>query len=55
MYEVDEDESAYLAKVGLILVLSDLHIITSDQYFDLSCSYTGFKLCGTIYHANILP
>lgn len=47
--EVEEDEVAYLAKVGMILVLEQLQIITEDQYFNLSCSYTGAKIGARIY------
>ncbi len=52
--EVEEDDVAYIVKVGMILVFSGLQIVTDDQYWDLSCSYTGFKLRGTVYHANVV-
>jgi hypothetical protein len=42
--EVEEDEDAYIVKVGMILVFSSLQIITDDEYFNLSCSYTGVKI-----------
>lgn len=48
-FEIDDDDGAYTIKVGIILVWSQLGMITSDQYFNLSCNYTGYKIKGKVY------
>ena len=47
--EVEEDEDAYLAKVGMTLVWEQLQIVTADEYLGLSCSYTGANIGARIY------
>jgi hypothetical protein len=47
-FEIDDDDSAYTIKVGIILVWAQLDIITGNQYLNLSCNYAGYKIKGTV-------
>jgi hypothetical protein len=47
-FEIDDNDGMYMTKVGMILVWQQLGIVTDEEYWNLSCCYTGYKIRGQI-------